>query len=147
MVDREKALADADGMREKLKGEAEGLTEKAAAMAALDDASRGHEEYRLRLEAEKEIRLAGINVQRQVAEAQAKVLAAGLEKADIDIVGGDSDVLRPDGRLDHAGQERRRVRRQLRRRAGARGAVPGRIGTSRGLDQLLGSFSTPTSGT
>jgi uncharacterized membrane protein YqiK len=89
-VEREKALAAADAMREKLKGEAEGLTEKAAAMAALDDATRGHEEYRLRLEAEKEIRLAGIEVQRKVAEAQAAVLAAGLEKADIDIVGGDS---------------------------------------------------------
>jgi len=90
IVDREKALASADALREKLKGEAEGLTEKAAAMAALDDASRGHEEFRLRLEQEKEVRLAGINAQREVAESQAMVLAAGLEKADIDIVGGDS---------------------------------------------------------
>jgi uncharacterized membrane protein YqiK len=90
IVIREKALADADSMREKLKGEAEGLTEKAAAMAALDDASRGHEEFRLRLEAEKDLRLAGIQAQREVAEAQAMVLSAGLEKADIDIVGGDS---------------------------------------------------------
>ncbi|GAB3151241.1 hypothetical protein GCM10027290_40060 [Micromonospora sonneratiae] len=90
IVEREKALAVAEAVREKLKGEAEGLTEKAAAMAALDDATRDHEEYRLRLEAEKEIRLAGIDVQRQVAEAQAKVVAAGLEKANIDIVGGDT---------------------------------------------------------
>ncbi|MFF4055339.1 flotillin family protein [Streptomyces sp. NPDC001668] len=87
---REKALAEATGIGEKLKAEAAGLTEKAAAMAALDDASRGHEEYRLRLQAEKEIRLAGLDVQRQVAEAQATVLATGLENADIDIVGGDS---------------------------------------------------------
>ncbi|MDR7278982.1 SPFH domain-containing protein [Catenuloplanes atrovinosus] len=90
IVEREKALAGADALREKLKGEAEGLTEKAAAMAALSDASREHEEYRLRLEAEKEIRLAGIDVHRQVAESQAMVVAAGLEKANIDIVGGDS---------------------------------------------------------
>jgi hypothetical protein len=90
IVERERAIVIADAMRDKLKGEAEGLTEKAAAMAALDDASRGHEEYRLRLEAEKEIRLAGIEVQRKVAEAQASVLAKGLENADIDIVGGDS---------------------------------------------------------
>src|SRR5918997_349694 len=89
-VAREKALAAADGMREKLKGEAEGLQEKAGAMAALDAASREHEEYRLRLEAEKEIRLAGIDVHRQVAEAQAQVVSAGLAKANIDIVGGDS---------------------------------------------------------
>ncbi|AIV34929.1 flotillin family protein [Streptomyces sp. R1] len=87
---RAKALAEAEAISGKLKAEAAGLTEKAAAMAALDDASRGHEEYRLRLEAEKDIRLAGLDVQRQVAEAQATVLATGLENADIDIVGGDS---------------------------------------------------------
>ena len=58
-------------------------------MAALDEASRGHEEYRLRLAAEKDIRLAGLDAQRQIAEAQATVLAAGLEKADISIVGGE----------------------------------------------------------
>ncbi|MEH1128594.1 flotillin family protein [Micromonospora sp. CPCC 206061] len=89
-VEREKALAVADAVREKLKGEAEGLTDKAAAMAALDEATRQHEEYRLRLEAEKEIRLASIDVQRQVAEAQATIVGKGLERANIDIVGGDS---------------------------------------------------------
>ncbi|MFC8422061.1 SPFH domain-containing protein [Streptomyces sp. NPDC057236] len=87
---RAKALADAEAISGKLRAEAAGLTEKAAAMAALDEASRGHEEYRLRLEAEKDIRLAGLDVQRQVAEAQATVLATGLENADINIVGGES---------------------------------------------------------
>ncbi|MEU0275908.1 SPFH domain-containing protein [Streptomyces sp. NPDC006307] len=87
---REKALAEATAIGEKLKAEAAGLTEKAAAMAALDEASRTHEEYRLRLEAEKDIRLAGLEVQRQIAEAQAAVLATGLENADINIVGGES---------------------------------------------------------
>ncbi len=90
IVEREKAIVLADAMRDKLKGEAEGLTEKAAAMAALDSASRQHEEYRLRLEAEKEIRLASLKVQKEVAEAQATVLSIGLEKADIDIVGGET---------------------------------------------------------
>ncbi|MFI5493418.1 SPFH domain-containing protein [Actinoplanes sp. NPDC051859] len=89
-VEREKALVAAEAIREKLKGEAEGLQEKAGAMAALDDATREHEEYRLRLETEKEIRLAGINVHKEIAEAQASLIATGLEKADIDIVGGDS---------------------------------------------------------
>ncbi|MEV6780982.1 flotillin family protein [Streptomyces sp. NPDC051098] len=87
---REKALAEATAIGEKLKAEAAGLTEKAAAMAALDEASRTHEEYRLRLQAEKDIRLAGLDVQRQIAEAQATVLATGLENADINIVGGES---------------------------------------------------------
>lgn len=84
------AKADAAMIGEKLKAEAAGLTEKAAAMAALDDASRGHEEYRLRLAAEKDIRLAGLDTQRSIAEAQATVLATGLEHADIQIVGGDT---------------------------------------------------------
>ncbi|MGY0070388.1 SPFH domain-containing protein [Streptomyces sp. QTS137] len=87
---RAKALAEAEGISGRLRAEAAGLTEKAAAMAALDEASRGHEEYRLRLEAEKDVRLAGLEVQRQVAEAQATVLATGLENADINIVGGES---------------------------------------------------------
>ncbi|MFD1831705.1 MULTISPECIES: flotillin family protein [Streptomyces] len=90
VAEREIALAQADGLREKLKAEAEGLTEKAGAMARLDEASREHEEYRLRLEAEKEIRIAGIDVQRQIAEAQATLIATGLENATIDIVGGES---------------------------------------------------------
>lgn len=87
---RAKALAEAEAIAERLKAEAHGINEKAAAMAALDEASRGHEEFRLRLEAEKDIRLAGLDAQRQIAEAQASVLASGLEKADINIVGGES---------------------------------------------------------
>lgn len=90
---RARALAEAAAIGEKLKAEAEGLTQKAAAVAAFDEASRTHEEYRLRLEAEKDIRLAGLDVQRQVAEAQATVLATGLENADISIVGGESVFL------------------------------------------------------
>ncbi|HSA51415.1 MAG TPA: flotillin family protein [Yinghuangia sp.] len=90
LVAERKAAVEAEAVGLKLKSEAAGLTEKAAAMAALDEASRAHEEYRLRLEAEKEIRLAGLDVQRQVAEAQATVLATGLESADINIVGGES---------------------------------------------------------
>jgi hypothetical protein len=89
-VAREKAMIAADAIKAKLLAEAVGLQDKATAMAALDDATREHEEYRLRLEMEKEIRLAGINVHKEIAEAQAMVLAAGLEKADIDIVGGES---------------------------------------------------------
>ncbi|MGX7824029.1 SPFH domain-containing protein [Actinokineospora sp. 24-640] len=90
VVAREKALVEAEAIKEKLLGEAAGLTEKAGAMAAMDQVTREHEEYRLRLEADKEVRLRGIDMQREVAEAQAMVLAAGLEKADIDIVGGDT---------------------------------------------------------
>ncbi|WP_199551449.1 SPFH domain-containing protein [Streptomyces sp. N35] len=85
-----KLRAEAEGIQARLQAEAVGLTDKAAAMAALDSASRSHEEFRLRLEAEKDIRLAGIEVQQKVAEAQAMVVSAGLENADINIVGGES---------------------------------------------------------
>ncbi|ONK14078.1 SPFH domain-containing protein [Streptomyces sp. MP131-18] len=87
---REGGLAEAGALREKMQAEAVGIKDKAEAMAALDVASRDHEEYRLRLEAEKEVRIAGIDVHRQIAEAQAALVGTGLENAKIDIVGGDS---------------------------------------------------------
>ena len=89
-VEEQKALSGAALVREKLKAEAEGLTDKAAAMAKLDEASRGHEEFRLRLETEKTVRLAALDAQRQVAESQAALLGTGLQQARIDIVGGDT---------------------------------------------------------
>ncbi|WP_205326041.1 SPFH domain-containing protein [Glycomyces sp. YM15] len=82
--------AEANALREKLLAESVGLTEKAAAMDALSDASRGHEEYRLRLEMEKELRGMEIDARRSIAEQQAGVIAAGLTSADISIVGGDT---------------------------------------------------------
>ena len=87
---RQKGLSEAEAIREKLKGEAEGLTAKAEAMKVLDAQSREHEEYRLRLEMEKDVRLRALDVQKDVAEAQAKLVATGLENAKIDIVGGES---------------------------------------------------------
>jgi uncharacterized membrane protein YqiK len=93
LVEREKATVAADALRLKLQGEAEGLRDKAGAMAELDSTTREHEEFRLRLETDKDIALAKIDVHRAIAEAQATVLSKGLESADIDIVGGDSIFL------------------------------------------------------
>ncbi|MFI6219977.1 flotillin family protein [Nocardia salmonicida] len=90
---RERNTVEADGVRDKLKGEAEGLHEKAAAMAVLDDATREHEEFRLRLELQKEVELATVQAHRDVAQAQADVLSVGLQNAKIDIVGGESMFL------------------------------------------------------
>ena len=87
---RGQGLAQAESTREKLKAEADGLAAKADAMRTLDERSRLHEEYRLRLDTQKQIELAGFDTQRQVAEQQAHVLAEGLKTAKIDIVGGDS---------------------------------------------------------
>ncbi|MGW1977008.1 SPFH domain-containing protein [Streptomyces sp. NPDC001889] len=135
--------AEAGATAARLSAEAEGLTEKAAAMAALDEASRGHEEYRLRLEAEKEIRLAGFEVQRRIAEAQATVVATGLESADISIVGGESVFLDRlvqsislgkgiDGFVDHS--------RTARTLAGP--WLDGSASFTGDLTQVLGSVST-----
>ncbi len=89
-VARELGRAEGDAIAARLRGEAAGLTDKAAAMGALDDASRTHEEYRLRIEAAKDVQLSEIDARRSVAQNQAEVLSKGLEKADIDIIGGDS---------------------------------------------------------
>ena len=69
--------------------EATGLAAKAEAMAALDEASRGHEEYRMRLDNEKLLGLESIRAREQVARQQAKLLGTAFENAKIDIVGGD----------------------------------------------------------
>jgi uncharacterized membrane protein YqiK len=90
VVVREKGAAEAGALNAKMLAEAGGLTEKAKAIAALDEASRGHEEYRLRLDKDKAVELAAIDTQRRIAEAQAGVLAEGLKSANIDIVGGES---------------------------------------------------------
>ena len=87
---RQKGVAEAEAIREKLKGEADGIEAKAQAMAALDERSRQHEEYRLRLEVEKQVDLRSIEVQKEIAEAQAALISTGLEHAKIDIVGGES---------------------------------------------------------
>ena len=88
-VIRQKGLAEGESIREHLMGEAKGLAEKAEAMKVLDDQARDHEEYRLRLEAEKEIALKSVDIRREIADAQATVLSEGLKTATIDIVGGD----------------------------------------------------------
>jgi uncharacterized membrane protein YqiK len=84
-----RGMAEATAVREKLVAEAAGLSQKAAAMKALDDAGRGHEEFRLRLEKEKEVELRGLDAKRGIAEAQARVMREAFAHAKINIVGGD----------------------------------------------------------
>jgi uncharacterized membrane protein YqiK len=84
-----RGLAEAAATREKLLAEAAGLNEKANAMRALDAQSREHEEFRLRLEKEKAVQIEEIHMRRDVAAAQAQVLAGAFSKANINIVGGD----------------------------------------------------------
>jgi uncharacterized membrane protein YqiK len=90
---REHGLAEAVSIREKLTAEAAGIAAKAESMRALDDASRQHEEYRLRLESDRIVQLEEIKARREVAEAQAHALAEAFKTAKIDIIGGDSLVV------------------------------------------------------
>lgn len=82
-------VAEASAVREKLVAEAAGIAEKAKSMKALDDASRGHEEFRLRLDKEKIVELETIHAKKDVAAAQAQILAQAFGNARFNIVGGD----------------------------------------------------------
>lgn len=81
--------AEAEAVRLKLEAEAKGLAEKAKAMKALDGVGREHEEFRLKLEQQKEIELATITVQEKIARAHADVMKEAFASANIQIVGGD----------------------------------------------------------
>ena len=91
MASEKQGVATAVGIREKLLAEATGLAEKAKAMKAMEGTPREHEEFRLDLERQKEVQLAGISASKVIAEHQAHVLAAALEHAKINIVGGDGE--------------------------------------------------------
>lgn len=82
--------AEAKVQELKFAAEAQGITQKAEAMKLFEEAGQGHEEFKLKLEKEKAVDLAQINVQRDIAAEQAKVVAEALRSAKIDIVGGDS---------------------------------------------------------
>lgn len=87
---RKEGLMEAEVIREKALAEATGITERADAMKKLDGVGREHEEFKLRLQKEKDIELAQITIQKDIAEAQASVLAEAMKTAKIDIVGGES---------------------------------------------------------
>jgi flotillin len=82
-------LAQAHVMQQKFTSEATGITEKAEAMKKLDSVGKDHEEFKLRLEKEKDVEIAAINAQKNIAESQASVIGEALRAARIDIVGGD----------------------------------------------------------
>ncbi|OIP44314.1 MAG: hypothetical protein AUK47_01095 [Deltaproteobacteria bacterium CG2_30_63_29] len=82
-------LAHAVSIREKLVSEAAGLAQKAEAMKALDGVGREHEEFRLRLDKEKQVDLAQIETRIGIARAQADILSQAFSSAKINIVGGD----------------------------------------------------------
>lgn len=90
-AERELGVAGADVIREKGKAEADGLSEKFAAMNEMSEQAREFEEFRMKLELAFQEAMASIEANKDIAKEQAEVLATALEKAKIEIVGGDGD--------------------------------------------------------
>lgn len=82
--------AEASVMHLKFTSEAKGIEEKANAMKLFDGVGREHEEFKLRLNKEKDIEIAAISAQQEIAESQAGIVGEALKSARIDIVGGET---------------------------------------------------------
>lgn len=87
---QKQGTVDAEVTQLKLAAEADGITKKAQAMKLLENAGREHEEFKLTLDKEKSVELAQINIQKDIATAQANVLGEAMKSAKIEIVGGES---------------------------------------------------------
>ncbi|RZS98911.1 putative membrane protein YqiK [Aquimarina brevivitae] len=87
---RQDGMAEAQVIKEKALADAAGIEEKAEAMKKLDGVGKEHEEFKLKLDKELQVDLAHINVQKEIADAQAAVIGEALKAANIDIVGGET---------------------------------------------------------
>ena len=87
---QQEGTAEATVMELKFAADAKGITEKAEAMKLFDGVGREHEEYKLQLNKDLEVELQAIIAQKEIAEAQAGMIAESLRTATIDIVGGDN---------------------------------------------------------
>jgi uncharacterized membrane protein YqiK len=87
---RKEGLAEAEVIKEKAIADAEGIKEKAEAMKKMDGVGKEHEEFKLQLQKEKEVELAALTIQKDIAKSQADVLSSALHTAKIDIVGGET---------------------------------------------------------
>ena len=84
-------LAEAQGTEKMGIAQAISKTEMAKAIELFNKASQDHEEFRLQLNKDRDVDLAEIQIQKDVAEAQARVVGEALKSANIDIVGGEND--------------------------------------------------------
>ncbi|MBT4868356.1 MAG: flotillin family protein [Planctomycetaceae bacterium] len=82
--------AEATVMQQKFSSEANGIEEKANAMKLFDEVGKEHEEFKLRLNKDKDIEIAAIVAQEHIAEAQSNIVGEALKSARIDIVGGET---------------------------------------------------------
>lgn len=81
---------EATVLQQKYLAEAKGIQEKANAMKLLDTIGRHHEEFKLRLAKDKDVDLAQIKAQQEIAENRAEIVAQALKSAKIEIIGGET---------------------------------------------------------
>lgn len=89
-AEREVGLAKAEVTRAHFQAEADGLVEKFNAMGSMSKEAREHEEFRMGLETALQEAMASIDAGKEIAKENAEVLAVALQKAKIDIVGGEA---------------------------------------------------------
>ena len=85
-----KGTAEANVMELKFSADASGIEKKAEAMKLFDGVGREHEEFKLKLNKDKDIEIAAIDAQEEIAKAQAGIVGEALKSARIDIVGGET---------------------------------------------------------
>jgi flotillin len=84
-------LAEAAVIEQKFYAEARGIEQKAEAMKIFDGVGREHEEFKLKLNKDRDIEIAAINAQKDIAREQSEIVGAALQTARIDIVGGETE--------------------------------------------------------
>ncbi len=89
-AERDVGLAKAEVTRAHFQAEADGLVEKFNAMGSMSREAREHEEFRMGLETALQEAMASIQAGKEIAKENAEVLAVALQKAKIDIVGGEA---------------------------------------------------------
>ncbi len=91
---RDLGVAEGEAVRSKLEGEGEGLKAKSEGVGAMTAAGQEHEEFRLRLDTDREIELAAIGARADVAKSAASALGESLSNADMQIVSDEGIVER-----------------------------------------------------
>ncbi len=130
LAEKQVGTAKAEVTREQFKAEADGLTEKFDAMNSMSDKAREHEEFRMSLETALKEALAAIDAGENIAKENAEVLATALEKAKIDIVGGEDHFFNNFAKSLSIGK-----------------AIDGLAGKSDTINALLTKFMEPKNGT
>jgi uncharacterized membrane protein YqiK len=90
VANEEKGMVENKVLGERYSVEAKGVEDKGVAMKKLDAIGKDHEEFKLKLDKDKEIELARIKIQKDIADAQAHVIAQALMSSNIEIVGGET---------------------------------------------------------